>query len=191
MGIVAIHCRSISMQWSCPTTGRRVLASTKVLIAALAVIFRPTVFTTALLAAGLTCAAPSHADPVGDPGTNVLNSIGIGNNGPISSALAQVGQSICPLLVQPASSFASNATQMSGNGGLAPPIAGFLAGQAIQAACPGFMTAIANGTMPYPLNGAATPPMPFGLPGASPPPVPLQLPGMTPPAPSPLQLPAL
>jgi hypothetical protein len=112
-------------------------------------------------------------------------------SGRVGHALAQVGQSICPLLVQPGSNFASNAVQMSGNGGLAPPIAGFLAGQAIQAQCPAFMTAIANGTMPFQLTGAATAPTQFGLPGASPPPVAPPLPGMTAPAPSPLQLPAL
>ncbi len=78
-----------------------------------------------------------------------------------------------------------------GNGGLAPPIASFLAGQAIQAECPAFITAIANGTMPFPLTGASTSPTPFALPGGSPAPFPLQLPGMNAPTPSPLQLPGL
>jgi hypothetical protein len=100
------------------------------------------------------------------------------------------------MLVQPGSSFASSATQMSGNGGLASPIAGFLAGQAIQSQCPAFMTAISNGTMPF---GGAGSPSPFGLPGASPSPFglpggspsPFGLPGTSPPAPSPISFPGL
>lgn len=62
----------------------------------------------------------AHADVVHD----ALNDVGIGNNGPVSNAIAQVGTSICPLLVQPGSQMASTATQMSGNGGIAPPLAG-------------------------------------------------------------------
>jgi len=107
---------------------------------------------------------------VGDSISTVLTTVGIGNNGPISSVIAQIGQSICPLLIQPGSNFASNA---------------------IQAECPAFMTAIANGTMPLPLTGASTSATPFGLPGGSPSPFPLKFPGTNPPAPNPLSLPGL
>jgi hypothetical protein len=180
----------MSMRQARPKTGRTRVSTVDV-IAASALVLRPVVVSVAIVVAAVTWATPTHADAVGDSITAVLNSIGIGNNGPISTAIAQIGQSICPLLVQPGSNFASNATQMSGNGGLAPPIAGFVAGQAIQSQCPAFMASIANGTMPFPLTGAGATPTPFGLPGTSPPPLPLQLPGMNPPTPIPLSLPGL
>jgi hypothetical protein len=129
---------------------------------------RPVVVTMAILFAAVNWATPAHADPVSDSITSVLNTVGIGNNGPISSTIAQVGQSFCPMLVQPGSNFASSAAQMSGNGGLGGPIAGFLAGQAIQAECPAFMTAISNGTMPFPLSGGGNSNALFGLPAAPP-----------------------
>jgi hypothetical protein len=180
------HRRPTSTRQARPKTGRTHVNSVDV-IAACAMVLRPVVVSVAVIAAAMTWTAPAHADPIGDSITTVLNSIGIGNSGPISTAIAQVGQSICPLLVQPGSNFASNATQLSGNGGLAPPIAGFLTGMAIQTECPAFITSIANGN----LTGAISPPVPFSLPGASPPPIPVQLPGMNPPAPSPLQFPGL
>jgi hypothetical protein len=45
-------------------------------------------------------------------------------------------------------------------------VAGFLASMAIQAECPGFMTSVANGNVPFPIAGAGGPGMPLGLPGA-------------------------
>jgi hypothetical protein len=45
-------------------------------------------------------------------------------------------------------------------------MAGFLASMAIQSQCPGFMTSVANGNMPFPLPGAGAPGLPLGLPGA-------------------------
>jgi hypothetical protein len=137
---------------------------------------RPVIVTLAVVAAvGSTPAA--HADSIGDAMAPVLNSAGIGNNGPISSAIAQVGQSICPMLVKPGSSFASSAAQVSGNGGLAPPLAGFLVGMAMQSQCPSFMTSVANGNMPFPIPGGTPAGTPFG-PAGAPSPVPLQLPGL-------------
>jgi hypothetical protein len=187
MTAVTFYSRPISKRQARPKTGRTQVGTVDV-IAAAVVVLRPVVVSVGIVAAAVTWATPARADPVGDSISTVLNTVGIGNNGPISSVIAQIGQSICPLLVQPGSNFASNATQMSGNGGLASPIAGFLAGQAIQAECPAFMTAIANGTMPFPLTGASTSGTPFGLPGGSPSPFPLQFPGTNPPAPNPLSL---
>jgi hypothetical protein len=140
------------------------------------------VIVTAAAVAAAVCSTPSaHADSVGDAMAPVLNSAGIGNNGPVSSAIAQVGQSICPMLVKPGSSFASGAAQVSGHGGLAPPLAGLLAGMAIQSQCPSFMTSVANGNMPFPIPG--------GIPGGAPAGVPFGPIGA--PSPSPLQLPGL
>lgn len=143
-------------------------------------VLRPVVVAAAVFTAALAAVPAAQADSVGDAMAPVLNGAGIGNNGPVSSAIAQMGQSICPMLVKPGGSLASDAAQISGHGGLAPPMAGFLASMAIQAECPGFMTSVANGNMPFPLPGAGGPGMPLGLPGMpSPAPQPL-LPGLNP-----------
>jgi hypothetical protein len=140
-------------------------------------VLRPVIVTLAVAAAAVGSTPAAHADSIGDAMAPVLNSAGIGNNGPISSAIAQVGQSICPMLVKPGSSFAGSAAQVSGHGGLAPPLAGFLVGMAIQSQCPSFMTSVANGNMPFPIPGGTPAGTPFG-PAGAPSPVPLQLPGL-------------
>jgi hypothetical protein len=141
-------------------------------------VLRPVIVTAGVCAAALASIPAAHADSVGDAMTPVLNGAGIGNNGAVSGAIAQMGQSICPMLVKPGGGLASNAAQISGHGGLAPPMAGFLASMAIQAECPGFMTSVANGNMPFPIPGAGGPGLPLGLPGApAPAPQPL-LPGL-------------
>lgn len=116
-------------------------------------VLRPLVVTVAVCAAAMASSTPAHADPGDDPASSVLNGIGGDGANPISDAIAQMTQSICPMLVQPGSSLASSAAQVSGHGGAAPPIAGFLAGMAIRAQCPGFMTSVANGDMPSPIAG--------------------------------------
>jgi hypothetical protein len=155
----------------------------------------------AVVAAAIAGSAPAHADPVDGSLTNVLSTVGIGNNGPLSSYIAQIGQAICPLLVKPGSQMVSSATQGAGYGGIAPTITGAIAGMAIQAECPNAMTQMANGnfgpimqllgaanggstSLPG-LPGAAAA-SPFGLPSAGTTPA-LSLPG----AASPLQLPGL
>jgi len=127
-------------------------------IATSAAVLRPVVVAGAIVAAALMWGPRAQADVVHD----ALNDVGIGNNGPVSSAIAEVGTSICPLLVQPGSQMASTATQMSGNGGIAPPLAGFATQVAIQTQCPAFMTALANGNIPALMNGGL--PVTPGLP---------------------------
>jgi hypothetical protein len=152
-------------------------------------VLRPVIVTAGVCAAALASIPAAHADSVGDAMAPVLNGVGIGNNGPVSDAIGQMGQSICPMLVKPGGSLASNAAQISGHGGLAPPVAGFLASMAIQAECPGFMTSVANGNMPFPIPGAGGPGLPLGLPGApAPAPQPL-LPGLNLPARQPAPFP--
>ena len=129
----------------------------------------------------------AHAD-VGDPGSSALTGVGVGNNGPVSTALAGIGQSICPMLVQPGGRLASMATQLSGHDGLAPTIAGFVASTAIQTQCPSWMASLANGQMPAGLQALTSLAGPaLGLPGAAPAsPLPVALPGA-----GPLQMPGL
>ncbi|MET0705175.1 MAG: hypothetical protein ABWY93_36455, partial [Mycobacterium sp.] len=105
------------------------------------IVLRPVLISGAIvIAATVWASTPAHADPVDSSYTGVLSSVGIGNNGPLSTAIAQVGQAICPLLVQPGSSVASSAIQAGGNGGLAPTIGGAVAGMVIQSQCPNAMT---------------------------------------------------
>jgi hypothetical protein len=122
-------------------------------IATTASVLRPFLVTVAVLTAAMASSTPAHADPGSDPAGSALDNIGADGGNPISDAIAQVAQSFCPILVQPGSSLASSAAQASGHGGAAPPIAGFLAGMAIKAQCPGFMTSVANGNMPVPVSG--------------------------------------
>lgn len=110
------------------------------LVDAAATAVGPLCLAAALTATLLAWPAPAHAD---EASPTLLNDIGIGNNGAISAAIAEVGTSICPLLVQPGSSIAENA--MSSKGQLASTIAGGVAGFAIQTQCPSFMTSLANG----------------------------------------------
>ncbi|MCV7015416.1 DUF732 domain-containing protein [Mycolicibacterium madagascariense] len=162
---------------------------------AVTLIFRPVVVTLGIATAAVMWPAHAHADVGTDAGTSALNGLGIGNNGAVSSAIAGAGQSICPMLVQPGSQLASMATQMTGHGGLAPTIAGWVATMVIQSQCPGWMTSIANGQMPAGLSAVtglagpalglpsagATSGLPFALPGAAPatPSTGLQIPGLS------------
>ncbi|BBZ78741.1 hypothetical protein MANY_40780 [Mycolicibacterium anyangense] len=87
--------------------------------------------------------AQAHADPTNL--TGVLSTVGVGNGGPITALIEQIGQQVCPLLVKPGGNLVSGATQASGHGGLASQITGFVAEQAIQSQCPAAMTQLANG----------------------------------------------
>ena len=173
-------------------------------VVAVGMALRPLVVTLGIAAAAILWPAHAHAD-VADAGTSAVNGIGIGNNGPVSTAIAGIGQSICPMLVQPGGKLASMATQLSGHDGLAPTIAAFVVSTAIQTQCPGWMTSLANGQMPAGLAGPdlrgrtgsrtaerrAGIALPFGLPGAPASPLPFALPGGNPTSPSPFQVPGL
>jgi hypothetical protein len=142
-------------------------------------VVRPVIVTAAVFAAVLASIPAAHADSAGDATAPVLNGVGIGNNGQVSGAIAQMGQSICPMLVKPGGSLASGAAQMSGHGGLEAPMAGFLAQMAIQSQCPGWINSVANGNMPFPLPGSGGG-LPLGLPGGPAPGLPFGLPGAAP-----------
>jgi hypothetical protein len=98
-----------------------------------------------VLIAATVLPASAHADP-GDL-SGVLGNVGVGNNGPITQLIEQIGQQICPLIVKPGGSLVSNATTASGHGGLASQVTGFVAEQAIQSQCPAVMTQLANGNI--------------------------------------------
>lgn len=174
-----------------PTTDRtrsnagRFAWSAAAAVASSTAVLRPVIVTAAVFSLALASIPAAHADSAGDAMAPVLNGAGIGNNGPVSGAIAQMGQSICPMLVKPGGSLASGAAQMSGHGGLEAPMAGFLAQMAIQSQCPGWINSVANGNMPFPLPGAGGPGLPLGLPGGTAPGLPLGLPGAPAPRPFP------
>ena len=128
------------------------------------------------LAVAMVWPATAGADPAGGSNASPPNTDSIG------SAISEFGQSICPKLVKPGSDLATTLSQMQGNTGLTPTIAGMATGLAIQMECPAFMTSVANGKLP--LSG---PQLPGTSPAAG---SPLALPGLTAPKLPALALPA-
>lgn len=159
------HLRRPTASRTRSNAGRLAWGAAEVVASSTAVL-RPVIVTAAVFSMALASIPAAHADPAGDLMAPALNGAGIGNNGPVSGAIAQMGQSICPMLVKPGGSLASSAAEISGHGGLMPPMAGFLTSMAIQTQCPGWITSMANGNMPFPLPGAGGPGLPLGLPGA-------------------------
>lgn len=110
----------------------------------------PIVVSGGVMFAALMWPTPAHADPLLPiptlPGTTAATTATT-NAGPIKTAIAQFGQSLCPMLVKPGSNLATNASQLQGNSGLTNTIAGAATGMAIQMECPTLMTQLANGDM--------------------------------------------
>jgi hypothetical protein len=89
-------------------------------------------------------AVPASADPITDTSfLNALNNAGIGFNDPVSAE--QLGQSICPMLVEPGKSLASVYSTVTNNG-INPDVAAFFTGIAIQMYCPSMMSSLGSGT---------------------------------------------
>jgi hypothetical protein len=99
------------------------------------------------VATAVTVAAPAHADPTNDSFLSALSNAGIGYDDP--NATTALGQSICPMLVEPGKSFASVASTV-GNQGISPEMASFFTGIAISMYCPQMMSGLADGTL---MNG--------------------------------------
>lgn len=101
-------------------------------------------------AAGLALAVPAQAD-TNDSFLNALSNAGIGYTDPGSTV--QLGQQVCPMLVEPGKNFASVASQMRGNNGMSPEMASFFTGIAIQMYCPQMMSSITDGSILNNLGG--------------------------------------
>lgn len=115
------------------------------------------------VATAVTVAAPAHADPTTDTSfLNALTNAGIGFNDPASAE--QLGQSICPMLVEPGKDLASVYSTVSHNG-VNPDMAAFFTGIAIQMYCPSMMSSIGNGTFLNQLSGLKGIPGISGMPG--------------------------
>ena len=102
-----------------------------------------------MFAAGFTFAAPAPADPVPDPDRDAFLSAltrnGIDLAGDNPDLTAQLGERVCPMLVEPGKSFAEVATTVADNG-ISPGVASFFTGIAISMYCPQMMGSIGNGT---------------------------------------------
>ena len=112
--------------------------------------------TAGAVAAALALAVPAQADPVPAPAPvpgnptdssflNALNNAGVGYGDP--NTAVQMGQDVCPMLVEPGKNFASVASQMRGDGGMSPQMASFFTGIAIQMYCPQMMSSIGDGSI--------------------------------------------
>ena len=103
--------------------------------------------TAAVVAAGITVAAPASADPDTnrDSFLSALNraDIAYAENNP--DLTAQLGERVCPMLIEPGKSFAQVATTVANNG-INPDVAAFFTGIAISMYCPQMMAQIGNGT---------------------------------------------
>ena len=110
-------------------------------------------------ATALALAAPASADPLTDNNfLGALSNAGIGYGDPTNTE--QLGQSICPMLVEPGKNMASIYSTVSNNG-INPAMAAFFTGIAIQMYCPSAMSSIGNGTFLNQLSGLNG----FGIPG--------------------------
>ena len=136
---------------------------------------RPLAVAAGIIAAGAALPALAHADPTNDPISAALNGTGTGTNGSFTDKIAGIGQSICPSLVKPGATIASITSQLSGKTGLPPNMAGMVAGMAIQMECPGVMTSLAHGNMPFPMQALGGMPGGLGMPGGG-----LGMPGASP-----------
>ena len=95
--------------------------------------------------------APAHADTTADTSfLSALSNAGIGYNDPAGTE--QLGQSICPMLVEPGKSMASVYSTVS-NKGISPDMAAFFTGIAISMYCPTMMSSLGNGTFLNNING--------------------------------------
>lgn len=116
------------------------------------------------VATAVTLAAPASADPIADNNSflNALSSAGIGYTDPASTQ--QLGQSICPMLVEPGKSMASVYSTVSNNG-ISPDMAAFFTGIAISMYCPQMMSSLGNGTFLNQLGALQGIPGFSGIPG--------------------------
>jgi hypothetical protein len=93
----------------------------------------------------VSLAAPAAADNSDDAFLSALNNAGIGYADNNPDLTAQLGERVCPMLVEPGKNFAQVATTVADNG-INPGLASFFTGIAIQMYCPQMMGSIGNGT---------------------------------------------
>jgi hypothetical protein len=102
-----------------------------------------------VVAAGLTTiaagvASPAQADPIDDAFLAALSDAGVGFANPVDTV--RLGESVCPMLVEPGESLAKVYSQVSNNG-IPPDMAAFFTGIAISMYCPQMVASVGNGTV--------------------------------------------
>jgi hypothetical protein len=106
-----------------------------------------------MIAASLALAAPASADNnTNDAFLAALSRANIplaDNNADLTT---QLGQQVCPMLVEPGKNFAQVATSVANNG-VNPDLAAFFTGIAISMYCPQMIGSIGNGTILNQLQG--------------------------------------
>ena len=96
-----------------------------------------------MLTAAAAFAAPAEASPVDDAFITALTNAGVNVGDPIDAEA--LGQSVCPMLVQPGGNFAAAATRIRGSNGMSPEMASMFTTIAIQMYCPSVMADVAKG----------------------------------------------
>lgn len=110
-------------------------------------------------------AAPAQASPVDTSFLSDLAGAGIPVADP--AATAELGQSVCPMITEPAGTAASVAAPVSGLGGgpaMSPEMAQMFTEIAVQVYCPQMLSQLANGQVP---ELPQIPGMSLGIPGLS------------------------
>lgn len=103
---------------------------------------RTLALTVGLAAAATTLAAPAGADPIDEMFLSRLADAGVTYTDPASTV--ELGQSVCPMLVEPGKSFARVYSTVADNG-IPPEMAAFFTGIAISMYCPQMMASLGNG----------------------------------------------
>lgn len=88
--------------------------------------------------AGAALAAPLRADMVGNAFLAALTNAGVPYSQPVSTTA--LGQSVCPMLVQPGGSFESVASKMADGHGMSPDAAHVFTVIAVATYCPAMLT---------------------------------------------------
>ncbi len=100
-----------------------------------------------LIVAAAAGAAPAQADPIDASFLSALDGAGINVGDPASTA--ELGQSVCSMLEQPAGTVASTVSSLTGsNGGMSPEMAGLFTDIAVATYCPEMVSQLASGQLP-------------------------------------------
>jgi len=91
-----------------------------------------------------TVSAPAAADPLDDAFLAALTDAGVGFANPMDTV--RLGESVCPMLVEPGKSLAKVYTRVADNG-IPPGVAAFFTGIAISVYCPQMVASVGNGTV--------------------------------------------
>ncbi|BBY82897.1 hypothetical protein MPUL_40550 [Mycolicibacterium pulveris] len=99
---------------------------------------------TGLAAAATALAAPAQADTADEAFLAALRGAGMTIDNPVD--MVALGESVCPLLVEPGKNLAKVYTQVT-DSGIPPDIAAFFTGIAISSYCPQMLASVGNGTV--------------------------------------------